>query len=224
MEPIPANEPTESADSVQAEETEPSEKSLEDILVTDFHLSFRFSQGSPDVQNNIFELLLGYYTDVLGIDYEKIIDSLKSEEVTSRIMELVPPKKHLEIPDNSVEIALKDEYIIFLDMAQKKSPNLYTSNKVNRLIGDMMQRDLEYQQKSERPRPDGYRADRHASMFRDFVILAKPTASESFNAIFKRMREMLDALPPLMSEQLKQAWEANHPGEKFVPYHLRRMH
>lgn len=204
------------------QETELSTEELEDMLVRDFYLSFKFSQGWGYAQDNIFELLMGHYTEVLGYDYNQIINALESDKVTKKITKLTPPKAHAELSTFGIEKALKKEYLKLLDLAKRKPTNIYTSDRMRKFIIDMLDRDIEYQVAFTRPRPDGHQKDKHSSVFRDYILFSKPTSSENFNAIFNSIREdHLYRLPTLTVRRLAHAWEVNHPGEIFLPANLR---
>lgn len=225
-------------DTVQPE-TELTTEELEDMLVRDFYLSFRFSQGNIGNQGDILAAVIDYYSRKRNVPATSIRDVIASEEFKLKIERIIPPNRHRITRKDTKVDSLKKAYLSFkkeVDDTVIRTYQLDDHSYTSLVESHMVISDLDYQDKP-RPRPQNDKSDQHGSLYREFVILGRPTGSECYDNIFTTMRARTLRLLREHKEHshshddyrhnqlsgilmLTSAWERNHPGEKFVPDEL----
>ena len=188
---------------------------LEKMLLRDFYLSFKYSQGSPNTQHYLFDALSNRYRETH--DPESIQLASATALNPQRVSQLMVPSSHSEqggqTPGEKYPLTFKMEAEKFVTAISKETPA-----PLEGIYENTLERDVLYQT-SER----SFQAiDPHSSYFRQYVLLGEQTGSESFNDIFTRVNEWgkveFADNPRLDDELILQAsWEAWHPGESFYP-------
>lgn len=204
-----------------------------------FTLSFRFSQGVPGGQAQIFQFLSakGY------------LDGLVIPEKTPDYAYDVPvPKTHSEKArtrvDNEGDINTAWAYF---HIAKENKAHLNHAENLPYILHGMLKQDIKFQDK-ERPgksipegktvKPDS-NEDPHASFTRKYVISKHTTGHDAFNDMFEEIHAFMkdpDALAsfqtlseepsdvpvvvhplPRAIQELRTKWEEKHPDYSFFP-------
>ncbi len=87
----------------------------------------------------------------------------------------------------------------------------------------MIERDQQYQKRKRPGRAEG--DDVHESILREYIPGGKLKASDHLLQVRDNIKEELKNPLPFIStrlNELREAWETNHPGQKFFDeeYHL----
>lgn len=202
-----------------------SKAQLKDALYKDFWLSFKFSQGDSKFQQDIYAYLAAYYGQTLTPLGRSALSELlpefdKQTPVSFTGVSMPMGHKRLTNIEDGMERAtfyaglssftLKLGHIS-LALEEDNYPGIF----VRKTIG----KDARYQADL---RTSG--GDRHASFLRRYVLLGDDAGSPAFNYLCALAKE---ALPVELEanylgiqatfNSLVTDWEANHPGQQFMP-------
>jgi hypothetical protein len=190
-----------------------------------FFQSFRFSQGSPNLQNEILKWL------IIKGKFEGFIIEKKPP---AYIKEIPIPMKHKQLDKRKINDEIKLMW-----------GNLYQFNRMKKLPAEndmlteilykMLERDLIYQHKERQGRqgfkknePDSIK-DPHASFVRKYILEGEPTGCATFNELHEELKPLLanyiiNSRNSLSDHgfvkyrritELEGLWEKNHPGQSF---------
>ncbi len=179
-----------------------------------FYLSFRYSQGSMDVQDKLFSWLVK----------NRYIDKNQVTEDTRSFITSItyPGKNHVE--DDTVKGSL-DKMWDYLNRADGN----YNGNLEEDIAEGIIRRDLKYLEDEGRPNrnqenlvvPDSQN-DPHASFFRKFILHGQSSGHVAFDTLFSSIRqnvntsqteEWLKIKDDL--QKLSSAWQEHHPDHSF---------
>ncbi len=197
-------------------------------LNRDFYLSFKFSQGKPRIQTLLFEGLGIFYKENLkSEDIDWITNS--EEELQKNLAVQLAPKTHYVIHDmfknpeargpildSEAETEFKAESLIFVGILGS-TDRFDTGLDDEAVCLQTIIRDQAYQIRHRK-----YQApDPHASYFREYILLQKPTGSEGFDSIFQSANDFVtngEVSTDIRSgiKNLSEDWQSNHPGEQFI--------
>ena len=211
-------------------------QSVEDELVRDFYLSFKFSQGSSGYQQSIFDALGTYYQNCLPADTKNDLLAFAENGLAQRAGSLKLPSSHklvgfeMNPSDPQGGLLAKETFVQMADKLSRKirfaidqdeatEPQTSWSilpSTLSEISGGMIVKDCHFFYKPRR-----IEANTHRSFFREYILLQEPTHSAAFDTIFSQAREsfIANGLDDYKNdlERLKMCWEASHPGEKFYP-------
>ncbi len=206
-------------------------KSLEDAKLTKeqkeikdlFYLSFRFSQGSPDLQNDLLKWLGGKgYFDNIDVPFEP----------PNYIMQIAVPKKHTEV-GGSTNTTFETHWYE-LCRAKKFKQSFSAHKLLGEILDGMIDRDLHYQElerpnkpRSKQVTPDSNN-DPHTSFVRKHIVNSQTTGSDAYDDLHLNLNRLLikyrtsssaDSKDVLFTQKefrsLTKEWEKNHPGYSF---------
>jgi hypothetical protein len=150
-----------------------------------FFQSFRFSQGTVYLQEDIFLWLVakGYYDDIEV-----------PENVPSYIQEgMVVPKKHAPITQDADKTKALTEGWERLYAAKESKQSLDADELLEPILEGLLAKDSDYQEigrpnrpYSEQVTPDSNN-DPHASFVRRHILNAHPTGNDAFDELFRSL-------------------------------------
>jgi hypothetical protein len=196
-----------------------SSKNLETRILKNFYLSFKFSQGNAELQQ---DLLIAINTRYNHGEFIKTFISLENlkDRLTPKISKLRLPKDHL--PVGSVQEEFKNQWRNQLKLLNKVfEPEERHKPSDEGLLIDLVAEDASYM---ETGRPNSGKKE---SLVKTYIINQQTTGSEDFDNLFKKLREV--AMESDIAESayeisllgsglsvLKYHWEQAHPGQKFI--------
>lgn len=192
-------------------------------VVTDFVLTFRYSQGDEDTHRKLIDGITAFYDDTFDEPLKENLRMHIDELHDSMVDTFQVPTAHfpvLQTRGREQVDGVRDEWwgkfsnkIIRLT---RPTPPL-SADALDSLAYGLVTRDTEYQAK---PRP-GREAlvDPHYSLTRRHIVLGRKSGSAAIDSLFQGITPLIFD-PPHAGlqedvETLEAAWEDNHPGEKF---------
>lgn len=205
---------------VISETVETSPATLEKMLMRDFYLSFRFSQGSAPAQEKLMLALGTAYQQLLPPPATEWITNSSLLPIIEHLPKLQPPTSHVGIDyvQTNYESEFNARGMEFANILSEPQRDEIDTDSI--CLG-LIKKDGHYQENQR-----GHRAkDVHSSYFRQYVLLGNPTGSAAFNHIFKQCNEFIQTKDErtcatntgLILPGLVSLWEANHPDEQFYP-------
>lgn len=214
-------------------ESAPSfEERLSADFEKDFRNSFRFSQGNPMLQVNIFTLMRDYYQSA-GWSYATLSPAIMT--LAGRLRQLDLPPGHIDI-----HVSKREEFGGALEnlmecLASRDVMPMCWNSKVGHvvplpvskderlklLLEDTAEQDALYLVPGQRYAAEGRprinpAADRRESFFRKYIVNGADTHSLAFNSIFAEARRVLTSeYAPSDFAWLQEAWESHHPGQEY---------
>jgi len=197
------------------------------LASADFYWSFYYSQGSDDLQHELFIQIAKQYKQTLTLEQQaQVLEHTNAgSEIISRFR---IPKKHTQdtsYPQNDTAENELRKFHTTLDENFGESHGIALVTDMTRglrVIDGLIISDRWYQPK-ERHMDD----DVHASNFRRYILLKQPAKLATYEAIFGSLRNIWEH--PLRSQHPKAEkissrlaslaleWEINHPNEVFFP-------
>ena len=182
------------------------------VALSDYYHSFRHSQGSIELQKEIFR----HMADFEAARDVDLYDTIKSEAFKAKLSKLPLPARHVPFDATAVleayETTVQD---ISKSMHQAMQPDCRVLN------ANIITRDRKYQDHIREHSP----SDPHKSYFRQHVILGRTTDSLAMDYVYEQSADTWSR-PEENSESystadrlflLVKAWERNHSGELFYP-------
>ncbi len=208
-------------------EIDPTIPDISKKLAKDFYLSFKFSQGTIDLQKDLFNRMSAYYHTTLNPEVlYQIVNDLPTFFVTT-IEKYRLPHRHRTIVHSSVlnkselmQLEMRRQSEIFISII--KSKRSQTTDLDRTLLASMVNRDLDFCTSVKQRKVD---IDPSASYVREYVLKHKPTGSNTFDEIFWSMSrlfdpensEVLNSYDQHQLDKLADFWELNHSLQSFYP-------
>lgn len=209
------------------DEEEAVTKRLSRELFGDFVQSFRLSQGETNLQNYIMGLLANRYR----ANYtEQMLVGVLSED-DPRVKRLAAPRQHKLMTEEDLSESAnagsdasgmwetyigRIPYPIHYDDEKYRGPG-----SIETALFLMLGVELQYQQSGRKRQAEG---DPYESIFRDCILGDNLIGSPQLLAVRDRLRHALTSPNPVYQNpagiearfgELKDKWEANHPGVAF---------
>lgn len=184
-------------------------------LLDFFYLSFKYSQGAPSIQYQIFNWAkaVGIYKLESGL---VPVEALKKRKVPKFHRHLDPNKK----PINDL-VLMWDRMFHYFQMPGSK-PEVYLKDiylgSLNREIY-LLSKGREGRGSQKFPKTDS-KEDPFASLIRSHVVVGNSAGHHVYDKMFLEMIPFLNINDGVDGELLlsvAQLWEKRHQGEKFFP-------
>lgn len=194
------------------------EPAIGGLVLKDFNLSFRLSQGQEDTQRAIFSALDGVYRETWTPRAMSVF-AANIDAFRDRAESLALPPDHSG-PINDTLFQFTEQWAIF--STQIKYGHHPTGQDLRYVIQDVG-RDMISADRSYLARPGGRPGAKspealYASHFRDYVLHAKPTGSHAFGIIMDRLRgDAKRNEAQFMLYSLQRDWQLRNPGRDFYP-------
>lgn len=188
-----------------------SEKdSVDSDLVRFFYLSFRYSQGSSDLQEQIFNWTAS----------SKLLAKPPTNIPEIALLNFKLPKRHTDLSTDVLSAVFTSEWrdLVKAFMFPVSEPNIYLPS----IVTLMIEQDIRFVRigrgTSLGKIKDDSDQDPNTSYIRRYVFLGKPSGHPVFNRLFLDLKKMLK--PTKLGERqslksLEKLWEEKHPGQKF---------
>ncbi|HVQ44815.1 MAG TPA: hypothetical protein VMT30_07710 [Candidatus Saccharimonadia bacterium] len=191
-------------------------------LLRDFYQTFRLSQKETAIQPPLFSFLADQHLQVGHQDI--LVDALTLAD--DKVDELLPPRRHGDTDAesrNDPETGFRAMWAEYSKTLQDPDSGIRRSPEL--ILEDILAQDLHYQD-NERPNR-GDQDDVHESIAREYILGDRLTGSAQLMAARNQLREAL--MSPAVDEdtggdwmlkrreELIGKWEANHPGQSFMP-------
>lgn len=193
-------------------------------VVKDFYYSFWFSQASEELQEKLWQGVAANYSSGT-LNHIR----LNADELQDRIHELRLPASHVAVDESDITNEFDRLGEKFLARMLMNEPKPLNTADLSTIVSEMIRRDDQYQY-YEADEDRKYRnADPRQSHFREFVLLATPTGSVAYDAIFRDVKQAylsgeIDKRALLFLDELRREWEHNHTGEMFFPEDISGIH
>lgn len=192
-------------------------QSLEKMILRDFYLSFKYTQG--DGPSHI------YFLDALAATYRKTQDpenyrwiQTHADEILGddHLLALKVPRSHSvakgnQRPGAGSPLTFGQHGVDFKTALSRELPINFRTISRQTIV-----RDLRYQVESR-----SYQTtDPHSSYFRQYILLGEPTGSHTFDTVFAETKEWEQINRKVHIDdllELQAFWEGSHPGESFYP-------
>ena len=202
----------------------------EGMLVRDFFLSYKFSQGSSGGQQTMFEALAYFYADSLVETQKHELLEFVEHGFIDRASNLRLPTAHAILAHRSQNTRGELVRREFGDSAQAFSswlkgsmmsdavePTHERKLELSTIIAeDMIYKDEEFMHKKRR-----IKSHTNVSFFREYVLLQTPTHSRAFDHIFGDINHSFNVGELIIAQdsldKLAQDWETTHTNESFYP-------
>lgn len=221
---------------------------LENKLIHNFYLSYKFSQGRPDTQRGLMVAVSRMYPQE-EVRREFLSTQSVNDRLRTRINNLRLPRDHTDIASSGVSEEFSETWkkqlrILaavqigdFQDGSNYSDPEILKTLQLTsgHLLADVVKRmaesDGRYFRKGRPGRKDG-KADE--SFVKTYIVDQTPTTSPELDQLFRQARGLvLRALSPDdrlkdvpegkslkdRIQELQRDWEAIHPGEQFYEAH-----
>lgn len=179
-------------------------------LVKFFYLSFKFSQGMPVLQKDIFAWACR----------QNVFRPIPKEIPESLFLKLKPPKSHVELSSNK---EFKDEWQTMASYLSGSNVDV-SFDLMERIADNMIGREIGYIKYGKRKNRQDTTVivadsenDPYASFTRKYGIGGQKTGSDIFDKMFRDITPILSKNVDLKKrfEDLKKAWEEKHLGLVF---------
>lgn len=182
-------------------------------VTQDFYLSYRFSQGAPDVQHLLFAALAGGYDPRVRDDIQQNIPEIQRRLASFNTI----PANHMPVGGRTRTYSYGEETRHFIHILATRNESVRHSELAS-IANGILDRDIRFQDPVRLRGSNS--ADPHQSHFRDYILYGTPTGSESFDALFRDIEAQFSnyAFPDSVYEEfeiLGHAWQKVHPGSKF---------
>jgi hypothetical protein len=206
----------------------PTPEQLARGIVGDLMHTFRLSQGRPDSQDQIVEMLASEYAALP----QHILEEAKPL-VEARVNSLGIPSEHEERTEDEISSEYKKQlHVLLTSTKEVYIHGFHAEEELSEMAGFVASQILfedERYQGEDRPNRDPEKnSDVHASILRDYIIDDKLHASPAMLAVRDRIRAAILTAKehPVgwpLGEQLDHLigeWQKNHPNESFWPQQL----
>ena len=230
-----------------AVEKESQGQILEQRVLKNFYLSYKFSQGLPDLQRNLLIAVTRLYGHDEFIEEFPSIKAL-DKKIRPKIEKLQVPKAHArQVEGGSITPELMKEDFVqqwsnqlrilerFLKGGSHTDSYIYDSydkdttidtvmaksqeDLILLIVGDMATRDIGYLKRGERLQRSYGSQEAVNSFVKDYVLDQKPTGSKEFDQLFRNIRI---TIPTLLDSDYEIVDESNLTRKLAVQY-LRQL-